>query len=171
MAFKVRRVVVANDSSGKAMATSDEVLPAMSVGTETKISGCELWSTDKMPVDNSAEAAVEQKAGVVQRYHDFNYVGNGQGAAFRITEFPPGHAKIPHRTETLDYDVVLAGEIDLELEGSETVHLKTGDSVIVRGATHAWINRGSVPAVLVFIMTDASPVVVNGKELDTRYPV
>ena len=171
MAFEVRRVVVANDASGKSVTTSDEVMPAISVGAGTKISGCELWSTDKMPIDNSAEAAAEQKAGVVNRYHDFNYVANGQGTAFRITEFPPGHAKIAHRTETLDYDVILAGEIDLEIEDGETIHLKTGDSAIVRGATHAWLNRGSVPAVVAFIMTDASPVVINGKQLDTRYPI
>jgi hypothetical protein len=108
MAFEVRRAVVANDSSGKAVATSDKMLSAISDGTGTKISACELWSTDKMPIDNSAEVAAQQKAGVVNRYHDLNYVGNDQGTAFRITEFPPGHAKISHRTETLDYDVVLA---------------------------------------------------------------
>jgi hypothetical protein len=73
MNFEVRRVVIANDLSGKALATSEKVLPAISVGTGTKISGYELWSTDKMPVDNSAEAAAEQEAGVVNRYRDFNF--------------------------------------------------------------------------------------------------
>jgi len=146
------------------------MLPAVQVGTGTRTSGSELWSTDMMPVDNSQEAKAEQMKGVVLRYHDYNYVADGQGTAFRITEFAAGHATIKHRTESLDYDVTLAGEIDLELDDGETVHLKTGDSVVVRGAARAWVNREAEPALVMFVIIDAKPVVVDGRELNTLIP-
>jgi uncharacterized cupin superfamily protein len=131
------------------------------------ITGCEMWSTDRMPVDNSEEAAAAQRAGFVKRY---NYVGTGQGTTFRITEWAPGHARFTHRTETVDYAILLSGEIDLELENNEVVHLKPGDVVIQRGTTHTWVNRGSVPAVTAFILIDAKPAEVNRELLRTLFP-
>ena len=78
------------------------------------ISRVEIWSTDRMPVDNSEGAAAEaQRKGFVVRH---NYVGSGQGTVVRITEFAPGGAKFMHRTETLDYAILLRGECDLELD-------------------------------------------------------
>ena len=65
----------------------------------------------------------------------------------RITEFAPGHGRFPHRTETVDYAILLSGEIDLELDSDEVVHLKPGDVVVQRGTMHTWINKGTVPAV------------------------
>jgi quercetin dioxygenase-like cupin family protein len=97
-------------------------------------------------------------------------VGTGGGTTFRITERVPGHARFAHRTETVDYVVVLSGEIDMELKGGKVVHLKAGDVVIQRGTVHTWMNRASVPALTAFILIDATPAVVAGKELRTVFP-
>ena len=167
MTLIVRRVITGHDATGKAVVASDERLTAVSRRIGANISGCEMWSTDRMPVDNSAEAAAAQRAGFVKRY---NYVGTGQGTTFRITEWAPGHARFTHRTETVDYAILLSGEIDLELENNEVVHLKPGDVVVQRGTTHTWVNRGSVPAVTAFILIDANPAEVNGQELRTIFP-
>jgi len=167
MTLIVRRVVTGHDANGKAVVASDERLTAVSRRIGANISGCEMWSTDRMPVDNSAEAAAAQRAGFVKRY---NYVGSGEGTTFRITEWAPGHARFTHRTETVDYAILLSGEIDLELENNEVVHLKPGDVVIQRGTTHTWVNRGSVPAVTAFILIDAKAAEVNGKLLRTLFP-
>jgi quercetin dioxygenase-like cupin family protein len=70
----------------------------------------------------------------------------------------------------VDYAILLSGEIDLELENNEVVHLKPGDVVIQRGTTHTWVNRGSVPAVTAFILIDAKPAEVNGELLHTIFP-
>jgi mannose-6-phosphate isomerase-like protein (cupin superfamily) len=70
----------------------------------------------------------------------------------------------------MDYAIVLSGEIDMELEGDEVVHLKTGDVVVQRGTIHTWVNTGTVPAVLAFIMIDALPVEINGELKRTFYP-
>ena len=63
----------------------------------------------------------------------------------------------------------MSGEIDLELDGDEVVHLKPGDVVVQRGTMHTWFNRGSVPAVFAFILIDAKPAEANGELLRTVY--
>ncbi|MDH5535153.1 MAG: hypothetical protein OEZ08_06215 [Betaproteobacteria bacterium] len=95
MTLQVRRIVTGHDKNGKAVVATDERLTAVSRGIGAKIEGCEIWSTDKMPVDNSEPAAAAQRAGFVKRY---NYVGTGQGTTFRIAEWAPGHARFTHRT-------------------------------------------------------------------------
>jgi len=167
MTLQVRRIVTGHDADGKAVVASDERLTAVSRRIGANITGCEIRSTDRMPVDNSAAAGAAQRAGFVKRY---NYVGTGQGTTIRVTEWAPGHARFTHRTETVDYAILLSGEIDLELDNGETVHLKPGDVVVQRGTIHTWINRGSVPAVTAFILIDAKPAEVNGEELRTLFP-
>jgi uncharacterized cupin superfamily protein len=166
--MQVRRIVTGHDASGKAVVKTDEILTAVSRGGVANVSGCEIWSTDRMPVDNSAAADAAKRAGFVGQ--NLNYVGTGQGTLVRIDEWGPGNARFTHRTETLDYVFMLSGEIDLELDSGEVIHAKTGDVVLNRGGLHTWVNKGSVPAVMAVVMVDAKPVEVNGKELRTQYP-
>jgi quercetin dioxygenase-like cupin family protein len=97
-------------------------------------------------------------------------VGDGGGTTFRINEFAPGCVRFTHRTETMDYAIQLSGELDCELENDEVVHLRPGDVLIQRGTIHTWVNKGSVPAVIAFILIDAKPVEVNGTEMRTVFP-
>jgi uncharacterized cupin superfamily protein len=166
MTLQVRRVVTGHDANGKAVVVSDESLTAVPRRPGAAITGCEIWSTDGMPVDNSRESDAAQRAGFVTRH---NYVGSGQGTTCRITEFAPGHGRFPHRTETVDYAILLSGEIDLELDFDEVVHLKAGDVVVQRGTMHTWINKGAVPAVFAFILIDAHPAQAGGEVLRTVY--
>ena len=168
MALQVRRVVTGHDANGKAVVASDERMNGVSAPARPYISRCEIWSTDKMPVDNSEGAAAEaQRKGFVVRH---NYVGSGQGTVVRITEFAPGSAPFMHRTETLDYAILLKGECDLELDDGERVSLKPGDVVVQRGTMHAWVNTGGEPCVFAFILIDADPVDSGGRKLTTHYP-
>ncbi len=169
MTLEVRRIVTGHDSAGKAIVASDERMAGASAPARPYISRVEIWSADKMPVDNSEGAAAEsQKKGFVVRH---NYVGSGQGNVVRITEFAPGAPKFMHRTETLDYAILLSGECDLELDDGKTVHLKQGDIVVQRGTMHAWVNNGSAPCTFAFILIDADPVEAAGRKLTTHYPV
>lgn len=170
MTFQVRRVVLANDERGRATVVSDESIPVVSRGVGKAIEGAEMWSTDAMPVDNSPGADASQRKGFIKVHNDYNYVGSGQGTTFRITEWLPGHDRFTHRTQTVDYDVVLSGEIDVELEGGETVHLKAGDAIIMRGCTHTWMNRSDKPAVTAFMLIDAAPVVAPSGPLQPLFP-
>jgi quercetin dioxygenase-like cupin family protein len=167
MALQVRRIVTGHDANGKAIVASDDRMTGASAPVRPGISRVELWSADKMPVDNSEAAAAAQRKGFVVRH---NYVGSGQGNVCRVVEFAPGGAKFMHRTETLDYAILLKGECDLELDDGKTVHMNQGDICVQRGTIHAWVNNGSLPCVFAFILIDADPVEAGGQKLTTHYP-
>src|SRR3984893_10750144 len=164
MALQVGRVVTGHDAKGKAIVASDERMQGVSAPARPYISRCEIWSTDTMPVDNSEEAAAAQKKGFVVRH---NYVGSAQGRVVRSHENAAGAPKFMHRTETVDYAILLSGECDLELDDGKTVQLKQGDIVVQRGTMHAWVNNGTVPCVFAFILIDAEPVTAGGRTLTT----
>ena len=86
------------------------------------------------------------------------------GTVFRVIEFAPGVAPRNHRTDSIDYAVVMSGEIDMELDDS-VVHLKAGDVLVQRGTIHNWVNRGSAPCVMAFVLIDAKPVEIDGNVL------
>jgi len=167
MSLNVRRIVTGHDASGKAIIKIDERLTGTSRPGRGGIARCEIWSTDRMPADNSDAAEAAQREGLVKRH---NYVGSGQGTVVRITEFAPGSPKFMHRTETVDYAILLSGECDLEMDDGVTVHLTQGDVVVQRGTMHAWVNSGTQPCVFAFILIDAEPVSVAGQSLRTHYP-
>jgi len=167
MTLQVRRVVTGHDTNGKAIVATDEVLQGTTRPGRAGIARVDLWSTNRVPVDNSDEAAVAQRAGFVVRH---NYVGSGQGTVVRITEFAPGSPKFMHRTETLDYAILLSGECDLELDDGVMVHMKPGDMAVQRGTMHAWVNNGKEPCVFAFVLIDAEPAEAGGRKLLTHYP-
>ena len=168
MAVNVRRIVTGHDRNGKAIVASDDQLRAVPAAARPGISRVELWSADRMPIDNSEGAAAEaQKKGFVVRH---NYVGSGQGHVCRVVEFAPGGTKFMHRTETLDYGIVLKGECDLELDDGKTIHMKQGDICVQRGTMHAWVPTGGA-CTIAFILIDADPVEMAGQKLTTHYPV
>ncbi len=167
MTLQVRRIVTGHDAGGKAVVTTDERLTATARPGRGGIARCEIWSTDKMPVDNSDAADAAQRKGFVVRH---NYVGSGQGSVVRVVEFAPNSPKFMHRTATVDYAILLSGECDLELDDGATVHMTAGDIVVQRGTMHAWVNNGSQPCVFAFVLIDAEPVQVAGQSLVTHYP-
>jgi quercetin dioxygenase-like cupin family protein len=163
MALEVRRIVTGHDRNGKAIVKTDEKIP----GTQRRgahITGVEVWSADGMPVDVSDAAEPAQRRGHVVRH---NYVGSGQGNVIRVVSFAPGGPPFMHRTETLDYGILLSGECDLVLDSGEVAHMKQGDICVQRGTMHAWKATGSEPAVIAFVLIDAKPA---GEGLNTHYP-
>jgi uncharacterized cupin superfamily protein len=79
------------------------------------------------------------------------------GTAFAIVDLDPGSALPPlHRTDTVDYVVCVFGEVEMHLDDSK-VGMMAGDVMVQLGTSHAWVNRGSVPARLAFMMVDGTP--------------
>ena len=154
MALQLRRVVTGHDANGKAVVKIDEVCQNLSVGRPGR-SACVVWTTESFPVDNTGEAD-----------EGLRQVGTTlkNGTVFRVIEFSPGVAPRNHRTDSIDYAVVMSGEIDMELDDT-VVHLKAGDVLVQRGTIHNWVNRGTEPCVMAFILIDAKPVEVGGKVL------
>jgi mannose-6-phosphate isomerase-like protein (cupin superfamily) len=154
MALQLRRVVTGHDADGRAVVKIDEISKNVTSGRPNQ-QACVVWTTESFPVDNTGAADEGlRKVGTTLK----------NGTVFRVVEFGPGVAPRVHRTDSIDYAVVMSGEIDMELDDS-VVHLKTGDVLVQRGTIHNWINRGTQPCVIAFILVDAKPVEVGGKIL------
>jgi quercetin dioxygenase-like cupin family protein len=155
MAIQVRRVVTGHDKNGRAVVKIDEVSKNM-ISSRPGQSACVVWTTESFPVNNTGEGD-----------EGLRQVGTTlkNGTVFRVVEFGPGVAPRNHRTDSIDYAIVLSGEIDMELDDS-VVHLKTGDVLVQRGTIHNWINRGTTPCVIAFVLIDAKPVEADGKVLN-----
>ncbi|MFK4448299.1 quercetin dioxygenase-like cupin family protein [Caballeronia udeis] len=154
MSFSIRRVVTGHDANGKACVAIDgqvsNIAPLRQGATASVI-----WSTEGFPADNT-----EQEDGAKRRVA----TAHPDGTVFRVIEYAPGVTPRNHRTDSIDYAVVLSGEIDMDLDGTE-VHLKAGDVLVQRGTIHDWINRGTEPCVIAFVLIAAKPVSVAGDEL------
>lgn len=154
MALQLRRIVTGHDVNGKAVVKIDEVCQNLSTGRPGR-SACVVWTTEAFPVDNTGDAD-----------QGLRQVGTTlkNGTVFRVIEFSPGVAPRNHRTDSIDYAVVISGEIDMELDDT-VLHLKAGDVLVQRGTIHNWVNRGTEPCVMAFILIDAKPVEVGGTVL------
>ena len=155
MALRVRRVVTGHDADGKAVVRIDEVATHLFQG-RPGATGCNIWTTEGFPVNNDGDDDAGQRKGVGTTIPN--------GTIFRVLEFAPGLAPRNHRTDSIDYIVCMAGEIDMELDDT-TVHLKAGDVMVQRGTIHNWINGGTEPCVLAVILIAAKSVEAGGKVL------
>jgi len=153
----VRRVVTTIDSKDKAVVLLDGANPHKKVRPQAQTVSRLLWVTDQTPADLSGSA---DRAAI-----DIGIMPPRGGTVFRIVEFAPGVAPRNHRTDSIDYAVIVSGEIDMELDDS-VVHLKAGDVLVQRGTIHNWVNRGTQPCVIAFVLIDAKPVEVDGKVLN-----
>ncbi len=162
----VRRVVTTIDSKDKAVALLDGANPHKKVRPQAQTVSRLLWVTDQTPADLSGSA---DRAAI-----DIGIMPPRGGTVFRIVDFPPEtpetrkldphtmHQSLGepprhpamHRTRTVDYAIVIAGEIDMLLDDSE-IHLKAGDVLVQQGTNHAWVNRGTEPCRIAFILVDA----------------
>ncbi len=108
-----------------------------------------IWLTDAAPADlNTADDGKQKIAGTAPP---------DRGTRFGILDIAPGNTRHPpHRTDSVDYIICLAGEVELELDDSR-VTLKAGDILVQRGTNHSWVNRGSMPARLAFVLIDGAP--------------
>jgi quercetin dioxygenase-like cupin family protein len=91
---------------------------------------------------------------------------NPRGTVLRCVDFAPGYACGMHRTQSLDYGIVLEGEVDMLLDGGERVTLKRGDMAVQRATQHQWVNRSKEGwARMMFVLQDCERIVVGGREL------
>jgi quercetin dioxygenase-like cupin family protein len=117
-----------------------------------------VWTTEGFPVDNTGE----EDAGLRKTGTTLD-----NGTVFRILELAPGVTPRNHRTDSIDYAVVMSGEVDMELDDTK-VHLKAGDVLVQRGTIHNWVNHGTEPCVIAFVLIAAKPVTVGDKVLHAQ---
>ena len=147
----IRRVVTGHDAHEVAKVIIDGAAAnwkSSSPGTVSTL----IWSTDTTPADIAVGEAIEDLGARV-----IGTAPPAHGTRFAVIDFPPGNSGRNHRTETIDYVIVIAGEIDMDLDDS-TVRLRAGDVMVQRGTNHAWVNRGTERARLAFVLVDAKPL-------------
>lgn len=151
MTFRApRRIVTGHDAAGVSVVVSDGPVPVSRELPDDGVAFHEVWVTDTAPAVIRA-GAEDPTAGVL------TVPPPTHGTRIRINEFLPGHLDAAgrqspvHRTESIDYGIVLEGEITLLLDDSE-VTARAGDIVIQRGTDHAWANRGDRIARVAFVL-------------------
>ena len=157
MSLQIRRVVTGHDDQGRAKVLIDEQVKNV-ITSRPGANSSVIWSSVGFPVDNDGDRDPSRKE---------IHTTIDNGTVFRVVSFGPGVSPRNHRTDSIDYAVVISGEIDMELDiGS--VHLKAGDVLVQRGTIHNWVNKGSAPCVIAFTLVSAKPVSVGGKRLDAQ---
>jgi mannose-6-phosphate isomerase-like protein (cupin superfamily) len=176
MLRKIRRVVTGHDARGKSVIVSDGPSPhVLMIPGRDDFGLTNLWVTDGAPASNVGNADAAARPVVLEP--------PAGGSIFRVVEFPPDkvaasfdrkaafssmgadHAMDPdasrhpgmHKTATVDYAIVLSGEIWALMDEGETL-LKAGDCLVQRGTNHAWSNRSDAPCLVAFILVSARPV-------------
>lgn len=157
MAPNIRRVVTGHDANGKAVVIVDGTMTNWR-SPRPGSAGCVFWTSARTPADNSG--ADDATLADPKACHP-------NGSILRIIEYLPGCASRVHRTATLDYAIVMSGEIDMELDEG-TVHLRAGDVLIQRGTIHNWVNNGAAPCVIAFILLGAERVQVDGRTIPAQ---
>jgi len=177
MIQRIRRVVTGHDAQGRSVILSDG--PAASVKemapTFPGLALTDLWETTASPASNAGSADAADRP--------VHLEPSRNGTIFRMVEFPPdstrpthadarkgfeaigaghtqakGHADaMMHKTATVDYAVVVKGEIYAVMEQGETL-LRAGDVLVQRGTNHSWSVRGKEPCLVAFILVGAEPL-------------
>lgn len=177
MLQRIRRVVTGHNAEGKSIIVSDDASPhAVGVMDEPAYGLTNLWVSSSTPADNATPGDAADRKIVLEPPRG--------GSVFRVVEFPPDRSLIGkvnpkavfealdavatmdtnnprhpamHKTSTLDYAIILSGEIYAMMDLGETL-MKAGDCLIQRGTNHAWSNRSDKTCLIAFILIDAEPV-------------
>ena len=178
---RYRRIVTGHNAQGRSVILSDAPSPhIMPVMDQPNFAVTDFWKTASTPADNSATTAADPCSVPTQ------VAPPAGGSVFRVVQFPPDkdwaakaaaaggsvaidetakaaptggpvrHAHM-HRTNSIDYAIVLSGEIWAVMDEGET-KMVTGDVLVQRGTNHAWANRSGEPCVVAFVLIDARPL-------------
>jgi quercetin dioxygenase-like cupin family protein len=157
----VRRVVTGHDEHGRAVVRSDDRFDPVAIPNGDAAMAL-LWTTATVPVDNDDETdGRERAAGTTLE----------GGSVIRIVDMLPGEASPMHRTNSIDYGIVMAGRIVLELDDGAETELGPGDIVVQRGTIHRWRNPSDDEVCrIVFVLIEAPAATVDGAPLPPVHP-
>jgi quercetin dioxygenase-like cupin family protein len=169
----MRRVVTGHDAEGRSVVLFDDRPASAVLEKAGGLRLTEIWETKSMPADISGSADAARRERRIEP--------DPHGSVFRVLEYPPDSERLKsldpeahfrsmgaqaanektrrhpgmHRTKTIDYAVILSGEICAVLDDGEVL-LKAGDVLVQRGTSHAWSNRTDKPCVIAFVLIDAA---------------
>ena len=161
MGGPVRRVVTGHDADGRAVFFADDsAVPQAYPGQDAAF--VQIWTTAAVPADNNDPVDGRDR---VMALH-----GRG-GSAIRVVDMAPGMVLPMHRTGTIDYIIILSGQLELELDDGAKTLIGPGDIVIQRGTIHRWRNPSDSETCRgVMVLTEARPYEHDGKPLENVLP-
>jgi quercetin dioxygenase-like cupin family protein len=173
----IRRIVTGHNAQGRSIIVSDAPSPhVLTLPGRADLALTDLWVTDRAPASNAGSVDTAKRRMSLEPPMN--------GSIFRVVEFPPDaaggggfdraaaframgatHALDPdgsrhpamHRTDTVDYALVLTGEIWALMDEGETL-MRAGDTLVQRGTNHAWSNRSDQPSLVAFVLVSATPL-------------
>ncbi|MDE2302500.1 MAG: cupin domain-containing protein [Sphingomonadales bacterium] len=156
----VQRVVTGHDAEGRAVFRSEDVRPTRMVASGDA-SFLTIWSTATVPADlNDERDGRELPTGLTLE----------RGSVIRVVDMLPGRESPMHRTNSIDYGIVLEGEIELELDDGARKTVRQGGIIVQRGTNHLWRNTTARVCRIAFILIEAPAYRHNGVPLDEAKP-
>lgn len=153
MKNSIRRIVTGHSPEGTAVFTSDEEFETAVISTGDAAMAT-IWTTATVPADcNDQEDGAKRDAGTTLK----------GGSVIRMVDMLPGASSPLHRTDSIDYGIVISGEIELELDNEVSKRIGSGGIIIQRGTLHKWRNPSETEACrIVFVLIEAKPYEING---------
>lgn len=153
MNLPIRRVVTGHNHEGTAVFTSDEEFETEIIPTGDAAMAA-IWTTATVPADcNDETDGAKRDAGTTLK----------GGSVIRIVDMLPGASSPLHRTDSIDYGIVISGEIELELENEISKKMGVGAIIVQRGTVHKWRNPSETEVCrIVFVLIEAKAYEING---------
>jgi mannose-6-phosphate isomerase-like protein (cupin superfamily) len=146
VAFKTRRIVTGFNAAGRSVVTSDAVIASTPGRFDERVGRFDPWWTTGSPAVLKGPDPTLRPGRTVPL---------ANGTIFRILEIPPGGDTTMHKTDTIDYYVILKGELHMTLDIGEVL-CKEGDVIVQRSTNHGWDNRSGKPAVFAEVLINAT---------------
>lgn len=156
----VQRVVTGHDEKGRAVFKSEDLMPTRLIPSGDA-SFLLIWTTETVPANNNDETdGREREAGLTLE----------GGSVIRIVDMLPGKESPMHRTNSIDYGIVLEGEIELELDDGAKKTVRRGGVIVQRGTNHLWRNTTEQVCRIAFILIEAPAYLHDGRPLSEHKP-
>ncbi|KAK3333024.1 hypothetical protein B0T19DRAFT_115111 [Cercophora scortea] len=159
---QLHRYITGHNAAGKAIVHTHNDF-AWQPYDENKLAFSVAYTTSAFPPDLNNDADVQAHS-ALEAKGTLGLV-NPHGTVLRAVDFAPGYACGMHRTQSLDYGIVLEGNIDMVLDSGEVHPLKRGDVAVQRATQHQWVNKSDTEwARMIFVLQDCKPLTVNGEQ-------
>lgn len=156
----IQRVVTGHNANGRAEFRSEDWEPTRMIPSGDA-AFLLLWTTDTVPADNNDETDGRARdAGLTLE----------RGSVIRIVDMMPGGVSPMHRTNSIDYGIVLEGEIELELDDGAKRTVRQGGVIVQRGTNHLWRNATDRPCRIAFVLIEAPTYLHEGRPLPEVKP-
>ena len=156
----VQRVVTGHDGNGHAVFKSEDVAPTKLIPSGDA-AFLLIWTTPTLPADNNDETD--------GRHREVGLTLEG-GSVIRVVDILPGKESPMHRTNSIDYGIIMEGEVELELDDGAKRTVRRGGIVVQRGTNHLWRNTTDKPCRIAFVLIDAPAYMHNGRPLPEDKP-